>query len=425
MPENKKQNTNNPKTVKFFTLGCKVNQYETEAIRKLCLPMFREAGNKELADVYIVNTCTVTKNADIKSIKYIRRAKRENPKAKIIVTGCLAEKDGERIRKEKADFVLPQSRKQDILSLLIPKAEKLKSTWDLKIDNFPHSRAFVKVQDGCDKACSFCKVRIVRGKSISRPSKDIIEEISILSRKGFKEIVLCGINLGSWQEEKKGFIFLVRKILEIRELGRLRLSSLEPEHITDGLISLIKDTPKLCPHLHIPFQSGSDKILKLMNKKYTSKYYFSLLNRIHRKILSCGISCDIMAGFPREEDKDFQDSLDLLKEAVPVKTHIFPYSPREGTASFSFNQLPKDIVKLRIKRLKELSEALSLKFRSSQKGKCFNLILDSGDISKSREGYTENYIRTQINTPVYTKGFVKVKITSVDRTKTYAKVLSA
>jgi len=411
------------KSIKFFTLGCKVNQYETEAIRKLCLPIFREAGNKEPADICIVNTCTVTKTADIKSIKYIRKAKRKNPKAKIIVTGCLAEKDREKIKAEKVDFILSQRRKQDILSLLLPKAKRLNSTWDLKIDSFSHSRAFVKVQDGCDKACSFCKVRIVRGKSRSRPLKEVIEEISILSEKGFKEIVLCGINLGSWRERDKDFIFLINKILKIKNLGRLRLSSLEPEHITDGLISLMKDNPMLCPHLHIPFQSGSDKILKLMNKNYTQKYYFSLLTRIRRKILSCGISCDIMAGFPQENDKDFQDSLDLLKEAVPVKTHIFPYSPREGTVSFSFNQLHKDIVRLRIDRLKKLSETLSLKFRLSQKGKCFNLILDSGDISKNREGYTENYIRAQIDTPVYTKGFVRVRIISADRNNAYAKTL--
>ncbi len=413
--------------VRFFTLGCKVNQYETQALREL----FRNEGYQEVdtkADFYVINTCTVTHIADKKSIKYIRKAKKENPRAKILVTGCLAEKQRALIEKEGVDFVVSQTEKYRIPQILgFKNSPFIKNNLSLRVSNFFLNRAFVKIQDGCNNSCSFCKVRLVRGGAISRPFKEIVSEIKILVERGFKEIVLCGINLGSYNWEGKDLCFLLRKIIRIEGLGRVRLSSLEPQYINEELLELISFTKKICSHLHLPFQSGSDKILQLMNKPVKANFYFQLISKIRSRIPNCGISGDFIVGFPYEEEKDFLKTLKLIKEVKPLRSHIFPYSEREETQSSKFPRLDKKVVKRRKEVAKEVAREASYEFRKTQENRIFEIILEEKQKESYFQGYTENYIKVLLEeveaSPFLdSKSLIPIVIEKVTPENNYAKL---
>jgi len=440
---------------KIFTLGCKVNQYESQALRELFLKNgFEEVINRP-ADFYLVNTCTVTHTADVKSVKYIRKAKRENPRAIILVSGCLAQLDRDLIEKESVDFIISQSEKHKLLPLFSKDANKeliLESfrvegssgymdsarqllyegstrpedIWSFKISDFNHNRAFVKIQDGCDNFCSFCKVRMVRGPSVSRPLQAIVDEIRELIDKGFKEIVFCGIDLGSWRQDEKNLYHLLRQVIRIRDLGRIRLSSLEPQYIKEDLLDLISSSDKICNHLHIPFQSGSDKILDIMNKKTTTTSYFKLIDDVRKKIPDCGISADFMVGFPYEDDEDFLRTLELLKAAQPLRTHVFPYSERPGSLSAKFPKVDPRKIKNRVYRAASLAKLTSFRFRKTQVGKVFNVVLDGNFPNPGRLGYTDNYIRVSVvcpeidDKPEHNREFMPVRICDLDYEHTYS-----
>lgn len=383
---------------KIYTLGCKVNQYESQAIREFLISRGWAESENEPASLYIVNTCTVTHSADVKSKKYIRRAKRENPHAKVIAIGCLVESDAEALKKEKVDVLIPHSRKEDIFRLF-DKEKDYPDIWSFKISDFPRARAFLKIQDGCDNACSFCKVRLVRGKSKSRPAFDIIEEVKVLIDKGFKEIVFCGTDLGSWTGEGGSFLVsLLEKVIEIPGLGRVRLSSIEPKYVNDELLNLMAGTDKICSHLHLPFQSGSDKVLKLMNKPAGSNLYYSLLDKIRKVIPDCGVSCDIMAGFPGEGDEDFSQTKKLLQRTEPVRAHVFSYSSRGGVLSNQIKeQLSPELIKKRSTEAISFSRQLSYKFRKQKEENIYKIVFDTGAYKGYKEGYTSNYIRVRVN----------------------------
>lgn len=372
--------------IKFYTLGCKVNQYDTQSIRERFLSRaFKEAGRDKKADIYLINTCTVTSSADRKSRNIIRSCIRENPGAEVIVTGCLVSKDRDMLSAIKG------------VSLIISKSFFPDGVTDFK----GHTRAFLKVQDGCNNFCSYCKVPLVRGRSRSKPLEFVIREAKNLAGKGFKEIVLTGICLGAYGKDLgKGSIdlaSLIDELEKIKGLLRIRLSSIEAGDITERLISRIAKSGKLCPHLHIPIQSGDNDILKKMKRKYTHESYLALINKIKEKAPEVAITTDCLVGFPGENENNFRNTLSLIKKINPLRVHVFPYSPRQGTlaASWFKMQLPKEILNERIKRLGLLAKGCRLRFQEKFKNKRLPVLFES--ISKERggywEGYTGNYIK--------------------------------
>ncbi len=388
-------------TIKFHTLGCKVNQYDTQSIRERFLECgFKEARPGVKPDFYLINTCTVTSVADQKSAGLIRRCVNENPKGKVIVTGCMVKKDRARLAGIKG------------VSLLIEK-----SFFSEGISDFcAHTRAFLKIQDGCDNFCAYCKVPLVRGRSKSRPLKIVIEEARKLSKKGFKEIVLTGICLGAYGRDLNPKTSLVEVISELEKIAgiiRIRLSSIEAGDVTDELIDKISGSEKLCLHLHIPIQSGDDEILKKMRRSYTRSIYLKLIRKIKRKIPDLAITTDCLIGFPGEQERHFRKTLDLVKKILPLKVHIFPYSARVGTlACLSPGiSIPISTVKERIAILKRAADSSAQAYRGQFLGKKLPILFEAR--SKEIKGYWEGYSGNYIKVLYSSKSNLKNKLVSV------------
>jgi threonylcarbamoyladenosine tRNA methylthiotransferase MtaB len=374
------------KTVKFYTLGCKVNQYDTQSIRERFFSRgYKEITNGTGAGVCLINTCTVTRAADQKSRSIIRRLSRENPRARIIVTGCLV-KDHEALAGIKGiDYLIDKRFFPDGIS-----------------DFSGHARAFLKIQDGCDNSCAYCKVPLVRGRSRSRPHDEIIEEARRLACRGFKEIVLTGICLGVFGRDlipKTSLVRLISRLEKIPGLERIRLSSIEAGDVTAGLIRKISRSRKLCPHLHIPIQSGDDGILNKMRRKYSRKDYLDLIKRLRRKIPDIAVTTDIIVGFPGESEENFRNTLNLVKAIRPLKVHIFPYSAREGVESAGYkDEVPVNQVKDRLERLERLNSRFSEDFRKRFKGKKVRVLFENRVAGSPDcwEGYTGNYLKVSV-----------------------------
>lgn len=373
-------------TFKIKTLGCKVNQYESQARREA----FLKAGLKEellvkKSDIYLINTCTVTARTDGKSLALIREALRENPKAKVMVTGCFA-------KAEKETLVNTFGTKVNIVE-------------DLKegISAFAnHSRAFLKIQDGCNNKCSYCKIPLVRGNSRSRNFMGIIEEARHLIERGFKEIVLCGICLGAYGRDlipKTNLSDVILALIDLKGDFRIRLSSIEVRDVSDKIIEIMSEKQKLCRHLHIPFQAGDDSILKRMNRKYTSKDYLKIVENIRREMPEVAITTDIMVGFPGETEENFKNSLNFLKKAAPARTHCFPFSARPGTAAFNLNdKIPDTIVNKRMLAILKLTKRLSLDYQRKFIGKKLDVLIEAKPDRSTGffKGYSDNYIYTLV-----------------------------
>jgi len=397
-------------TIKFYTLGCKVNQYETQLIREQFIQAgFKELGDGQPADLYIINTCTVTHRADSASLNFIRRAKRENPKAKIIVTGCLAELDADKIKNACALSLIVKNKDKanickDLSSFNSPTHEVTNSQTINGISYFKgRTRAFLKIQDGCDNFCSYCKVPLVRGRSRSKPVDEIVEEAKNLVKNGFKEIVLCGICLGAYGKDLNHQISLVDVIGALEKLAgllRIRLSSIEAADVSDGLIDKMAESKNLCRHLHIPIQSGDGEILKKMNRRYCRDDYLNLIQRIKSLIPEIAITTDVLVGFPTETENNFQNTVGLIEEILPLKVHIFPYSRREGTpAASSFkDEISPIIIKERIQRLKNLSHSCATLYKKEFLNKDMDVLIEERlkDNPDFWEGYTDNYIRVLV-----------------------------
>jgi threonylcarbamoyladenosine tRNA methylthiotransferase MtaB len=415
------------KTVKFFTLGCKVNQYETQVIReKFIHAGFQELEDSQTADIYIINTCTVTQTADQKSCHFIHYAHRENPSAKIIVTGCYAELDSNKIVNiSGVTHIVKNKEKYKILELLNEPNENN----EIGITNFSgHTRAFLKIQDGCNNHCSYCKVPKVRGASRSRPLDDIVQEAEGLVSNGFKEIVLCGICLGSYGRDLAGspdLVDVIENLENIEGLLRIRLSSIEAGDISDRLIQKMAQSlpgrqagKKLCPHLHIPMQSGDDEILKKMNRKYTKNDYLGLINRIKRSIPDIAITTDVMVGFPGESGINFKNTVDLIQEIQPLKVHIFPYSKRKGTlAAINFKEeLDYKIIKERLNYLKNIAAECALTFKKQFLNKVMDVLIETRlkDKSEFWDGHTDNYIKVMVKSGISLKNqLIKVRLAEI------------
>lgn len=394
-------------TIKFYTLGCKVNQYETEKIREGLLSCgFKEVRGKKGADIYIVNTCTVTHRADSDSLKAIRRTRKENSAAKVIVTGCFSELDREKVRELDGVQLIVKNKYKDKISAYLSalgrqstiKADKLKG-----ISSFAgHTRAFLKVQDGCNNRCSYCRVPLARGGSVSRSGDEIIQEARKLAEGGFKEIVLTGICLGAYGRDlnpKEDLVSLIKQLEKVQGLSRIRLSSIEAVDLTDKLIEKISGSAKLCKHLHIPLQSGDDKILKKMNRKYTAGEYLRLIKKIRKMVPGISITTDCIVGFPGEEKKNFLNTLRLIKQICPLRTHIFIYSPREGTVAFGLKQeISQRELKQRFNVLQETAFRCAKKYRKRFIGKEVSVLIESRskDNPGFWQGYSDNYIRVTL-----------------------------
>ena len=418
----------------IHTLGCKVNIYESEYI----INILKENGYQIVdfdskADIYIINTCTVTNTSDKKSEKMIKRARKQNKDAIIIAMGCHAQIKGDNID---ADIIIGNKDKSKIISLIEEYQEnknKIKRIYnldnisfeDMYISSFnSHTRAFVKIQDGCDAFCSYCIIPYARGPIRSKDPKTVIKEITSLVENGYKEIILTGIHTGKYGKDiNYTFEQLLKEIIKIKNLYRIRISSIEINELTDPILDLIKDNKIIAKHLHIPLQSGSDKILKLMDRKYDLKFYKDRIEKIRKMIKDVSITTDLIVGFPNEDEKDMEDTLKFIKEIKFTKIHTFPYSKREGTKAASMeNQIDETIKRKRVKTVLELSDQLEQDFYQSKLNKTEELIIEQTKDGKSY-GYTSNYIKVEIDSPLKPNEVISVKINKVNNKKVTGKII--
>lgn len=398
--------------VAFATLGCKTNQYETSL---MCEDL--KEGNDiipfdQKADVYIINTCTVTHKADYQSRQLIRRAIKNGKDAKIIVTGCYAERQTDELKALGVHAVIGNKGKNHI-------SEYFNNIFDGKTDSVCHTdnntircratfntartRTFLKIQEGCNYSCSYCIVPTVRGQSRSASIVNVYEEVKTLVDTGYKEVVLTGIQLGAYGKDlnpKTDIVELLEELLKNEGQFRIRLSSIEPHDVTTKLIELIKYNPKICRHLHLPLQSGDDDILKKMGRNYTSSYYKELIMTLVSEIPEIGLGTDIILGFPNEKESNFQNTYNLLNNLPFSYFHIFRFSERPGTSIYGFkNNVSFEKMKERSKILKLLNERKSISFKERHIGKGLNVIVeDKIDSSEYLSGLSDNYIRLHIKT---------------------------
>ena len=405
------------KTASIYTLGCKVNQYESNAIANLLENEGYEIVDFESeADVYIINTCTVTGISARKSRQMIRKAvtlkRKQNGEAVIVAAGCYPQTAPQEISAIKdVDIITGTKDKNKIIDYIknyskcnkkqineVDDITKAKNFEELHVDNYKdRTRAYVKIQDGCNQYCSYCIIPYARGPIRSRRPEDVISEAKKLADNGFLEIELIGIHLASYGKDLgySSLVDIVRRVHEIDGIKRIRLSSLEPSIITPEFIDKIKGLNKLCPHYHISLQSGCDDTLKRMNRKYTTLDYKAAVQLLRKSIDDVSITTDVMVGFPGETDLEFEQTYKFAEEIGFSKMHVFKFSPRKGTPAYlNESQVPAEIKEERSKRLIRLSEECALKFNKSFEGRVFPVLFEQpSDYPGFYEGLTPNYIR--------------------------------
>ena len=402
-------NSQNKPTFIIKTLGCKVNQYETQGMREnLIRTGFEETCDEKNACFAIINSCTVTGKADKETRNLINGIYRKNPKCKIAIAGCYAESDRDRktlLAIHGVSFIVRNKEKFNIARIFDPTAlvEKAEEKGIESLEG--HERIFVKIQDGCNHKCSYCKVRLVRGESKSRTEEEIIEEIKNIIKNGYLEIVLTGICLGAWGRDlnnKKSLSKLLYKITNLEGNFRIRLSSIEPVYVTGDLLDVMSKSKKICKHLHIPLQSGDDSILKLMRRPYNAKQFLSVIKSARKKMNNIAITTDVIVGFPGEEDKNFANTLETIKSISPSRMHVFPYSKREGTEAYGYKgMVDKKTIKKRAKFLRDLGCTLSKEFAKKFIKKEVDIIIENTRDKKTNLllGYSGEYIRVLIDGP--------------------------
>ena len=415
------------KTVFFFTLGCKVNQYESEAMEKLFLAAGYElADNVSKADVVVVNTCAVTALSTQKSRQMIRRFIRLNPDALTVVIGCYAQNSPEEISKIGVDVIIGTSERTKIVELVetaLVNREKILRVTDVEniseFEELPHTpqrtRAFLKIEDGCNNFCSYCIIPYVRGRVRSRSLESIRAECEELAAAGYREIVLTGIHIGAYGCDFKNKITLVdaiKTVLDAANPFRLRLGSIESTEMTDALIDLMKTDSRICNHVHLPLQSGCDEILKAMHRPYTTKNFAALTERLVKEIPDISIGTDLIAGFPGESDKNFDETLDFIKSQPFSKIHVFPFSSREGTVAASMpNHVDAQIKKLRATRALEISALKEKIFAENLIGRTFEIIAETEE-NGFIDGLTKNYVRVYVPVNPQIKSGDIIKVTA-------------
>ncbi len=391
----------------IYTLGCKVNSYESRIMTEdlINAGYVEEKDNNIPADIYIINTCSVTNTADSKSLKLIRQAIKKNKDAIIVVCGCLAQAKPETVNIEGVDIVIGNKNKSKVSEYIneyVKNKNKKTDIYDIsnvefetmKLNNFDKTRAFIKIQDGCNNFCAYCIIPYTRGSVRSKPREDILNEIDHLTLNGHKEIVLTGIHTGNYGSEFDNYDFadLLNEIVKIKKLSRIRISSIEITELNDRVLEIIKNNNVLVDHLHIPLQSGSDEILKLMNRKYDTKYFIEKINKIRKIRPDISITTDVIVGFPNETDKNFNETIETIKKVDFSKLHVFPYSKREGTKAATMEgQIKEDVKKQRVMELLKLSKELENKYMNKFIGKTLTFI---PEVYKDGYliGHTGNYL---------------------------------
>ena len=401
------------KTFKIITLGCKVNQYETQTMREQLISMgLKELNPHTPADLYIVNTCTVTQDTDRECRRFLRRCAKENPKASIVATGCYTEKDAGVIKEINSNIIILKKKglSTDLgLSQILPEKMGGPACRQAGVPIITHfegrTKAFIKIQDGCDNFCSYCKVPYVRGKPRSRSKDEIIMEAQALIKNNYKELVLCGICLGSYGKDLKEEVTLKDVVSQISALTgdfRIRLSSIEMQDVTCALIGLIKDRDNICNHLHIPLQSGDDEILKKMNRKYTTDKFIDKINEIKERIPGIAISTDIIVGFPGEGESAFKNTLSAIQKIQPMRTHIFTYSKRDETLACNLKgHIKKSEAAKRYKAIKKITDKIASEYYEYSKGLPQRVLVEDERDKNTKKlcGYTDTYVRFVFDGP--------------------------
>lgn len=393
----------------IVTFGCKVNQYESNMMKERMLSSnFFYVENISEANIIVVNTCSVTNVADKKCLKMIRRIKREYPNSILVVAGCSSQNKQEIYENLDIDILIGNKDKSkiDILLKDYIKTHKryVKFYNDRKLDfedmlisDYNHIRAFIKIEDGCDNFCSYCIIPYVRGSVRSKKFETVIKEAKLLTQKGHKEIVLTGIHTGHYMDNDYDLTDLINELSKIEDLLRIRISSIEITELNDKFLNMLSTNKKVCDHLHIPLQAGSDEILKKMNRKYDLKYYEEKIKKIRMIRPDISITTDIIVGFPYETDKLFNETLEFSRKMSFSKIHVFPYSIRLGTSAANMpNQVDESIKKERVKKLMDLSEIMEKEYYNKFVGKELDILVEECDNNVSI-GHSSNYLMIRLN----------------------------
>ena len=401
----------------LHNLGCKVNSYETEAMTQL----LKKAGYEivsfqDQADVYIINTCSVTNMADRKSRQMLHKAKKQNPNAVVVATGCYVQTATEKVAQDLSiDLVVGNNRKKDIVEILNEyyaekeAGEQVKEEYvidinhtdeyeDLEISTVTeHTRAHLKIQDGCNNFCSYCIIPYARGRIRSRTMESIKAELERLSASGFKEIVLTGINLSCYDDNGKKLIDVIEMADNVNGIERIRLGSLDPEVVTEDFVERLGKVKKICPHFHFSLQSGCDKTLKAMNRHYTSDEYYEKCQLIRKYIDNPAFTTDVIVGFPGETEEDYISSREFVKKVKFAELHVFKYSKRDGTVAAKMpNQIDEKIKTLRSEDLIKTGEELTKEFRQAKIGQDTTVLFEEKILLDNKEywvGHTVDYIK--------------------------------
>ena len=415
------------RSVGILTLGCKVNTYESEYITNLLKENNYEIKSfEDLCDVYIINTCTVTNTSDVKSRKMIRNAIKRNPEACIVAMGCFIEANKD-YEIEGLDIVIGNKDKSKIIELLdeyfnkkqtIKRlyTEELREFEDMYITDFPgRTRAFVKIQDGCENFCSYCIIPFVRGKCRSKEQEKVIFEIKELVNNNYQEVVLTGIHTGNYGVDlDTNFANLLKEIVKIDKLKRIRISSIEITELTDEVLEVIKNNEIIVDHLHIPLQAGSNEVLKLMNRKYDLNKFFEIIEKIRSIRPNISVTTDVIVGFPGETEEMFNETINTCKKLELTKIHVFPYSERKGTKAMELpNHLPNDEKKSRARKLLEVSKELELEYANKHLNKEVEVLIEENKDNYSI-GHTSNYLHVKIKGNYKPNIFVKTTIKEVE-----------
>lgn len=426
------------KKVALHNLGCKVNAYEVEAMQQL----LEQAGYEivpfqEGADVYLINTCTVTNIADRKSRQMLHKAKKMNPEAIVVATGCYAQTDTEKLKEDTSvDLILGNNQKNRIVEALeeyekehskktrVIEINKTKEYEELSIDHTAeHVRAYIKVQDGCNQFCTYCIIPYARGRVRSREIADILEEVRKLAEGGYKEVVLTGIHLSSYgvdfkeEEKKQNLLSLIRAVHEIHGIQRIRLGSLEPRIITEEFLEGISSLPKVCPHFHLSLQSGCNKTLKDMNRRYSAEEYAEKCELIRKYYPAPALTTDVIVGFPQETEEDFQESYEFVKNIHFYETHIFKYSRRQGTKAAAMKgQLTEAEKAKRSEKMLELHDLRSGEYEENMIGRNLEILIEEEAEIDGRSFYlshSREYVKVAVEKKegLHINDLLTVKIT--------------
>ena len=427
--------------VGFQTLGCKVNIYESNALKnELIAKGYEIVEPSSDCDVFIVNTCSVTNMADAKSRKIIKRMRKLNLDAILCVMGCYSQTNPEAKELEGIDILVGNGNKKDVISyiedkLLDKSIEKqvkildILNTYEyekLEVTTYDHSRAFVKIQDGCENFCTYCIIPYARGPIRSKPADDVIDELKRVTEEGYLEVVLAGIHTGKYKDGDFNLTSLIKRILtEVPKLKRLRLSSIEINEIDDEFIELMKNSNILANHLHLPLQSGSDIVLSKMERKYNTDFFIERINKIKQVRPDISISTDVIVGFPYETDEEYLNSKEFIKKVNFSKIHVFPYSKRRGTKAVLMPQVEDIVKKKRALDLINLSTELEFNYAQSFIDKTVSVLIEKKLDDNYMIGHSSNYLNVIV--PInenYIKKIVDVKIEKVESDKVYGKIIN-